>query len=194
MGLYACLARLLEYPDGALGDRVQEAAAALSAAVRQHTVPTPDGPVALRAITQFGAEAARLGLAAMQEIYTSAFDLDERCTLYVGHHLLTATARRGAFMARLAEEYLQSGFACPDHELPDHLAVMLRYVDEDANPVPPTPERDEVHREMIAALMLPATQRILQALEADGNPYRFVMRALVAEMEQQPAAGREATV
>ncbi len=191
MGAYARLAKLLEYPDEALSDSVREAAAALTPA---YAVPLHDGPVSATALARFAAEADLRGLTAMQEIYTSAFDFDERCTLYVGHHLLAATARRGAFMARLVEEYLQSGFTCPDHELPDHLAVMLRYVDEESGSGPPTPERDEVRREMIASVLVPATERILKALEADRNPYRHVLRALVGEMERQVVAAREATV
>jgi hypothetical protein len=47
---------------------------------------------------------------------------------------------------------------------------------------------------MIAEVLLPATRWILQALEAEGNPYSFLMRALVAEMERNCAAGREAAV
>jgi nitrate reductase molybdenum cofactor assembly chaperone len=126
MGVFARFADLLEYPDERLGDRVRAAAGDLAVARTRRVVLLPDDSQESNALERFGEEADRRGLTAMQEIYTKAFDFDDRCTLYVGHHLLAATARRGAFMARLAEEYLQASFACPEHELPDHLAVMLR--------------------------------------------------------------------
>lgn len=179
MGIYACFADLLEYPDDMLGPRLASCIAKSGAG----------NDAARDAILRFREEADRRGLPAVQELYTSAFDLDASCTLYVGHHLFGESARRGVFMARLAGEYRQSGFRCLEHELPDHLPVLLRYLDAITDLQ--QGESDEVGRELIAEILLPATKRIAEALEGRNHPYAHVLRALLVQLER---ADREAVV
>ncbi len=167
MGACAYFADLLEYPDDALGPRLAACIAGSGSS---------DDP-ARAAVVLFRDEADRRGLAAMQELYTAAFDLDPACTLYAGHHLFGETHRRGAFIARLTEQYRESGFRCLEHELPDYLPVLLRYVDE-AGKAPP-----DVAEDLLVHVIVPAARRLLEALERRQNPYALVFGALVAYLE-----------
>ncbi len=160
MGVYGRFADLLEYPDATLPQRLDDCVAE----------STGDGGVRDHLLS-FRAETDRLALARLQEVYTSAFDMDADCTLYVGHHLFGATLRRSLFMAHLAGEYRACGFDGTDHELVDHLAVLLRYVDRAID--------EDVRNDLIEQMLVPAVRQVTQALARRQHPYAFVLRALL---------------
>jgi nitrate reductase delta subunit len=112
----------------------------------------------------------------MEEIYSSTFDLDPACAPYVGHHLAGETPKRGVFMARLADAYRQDGFegGTPSGELPDHLSVVLRYL----SAVPEGPSRQA----LLEDALVPALDRMLEALPGTENVYRSVLAALREEV------------
>jgi nitrate reductase molybdenum cofactor assembly chaperone NarJ/NarW len=113
----------------------------------------------------------------LAEIYSSTFDLDPACAPYVGHHLCGEDSpRRGTFMARLADVYRQDGFAGagPQGELPDHLAVVLRYL----SAVPAGTNRQA----LLEDGLVPALDRMLAAPLDDDNPYRSLLAALRVEV------------
>jgi nitrate reductase delta subunit len=112
----------------------------------------------------------------MQELYSTTFDLDPACAPYVGHHLCGDSPRRGTFMARLADVYRQDGFAGAgaQGELPDHVAVVLRYLAA----VPTGAERQA----LLEDGLVPALDRMLSAPLDDDNPYRSLLAALRVEV------------
>ncbi len=171
MGPGTAFADLLEYPAGDLPLRVRACALLL-----------PD-PAAAGLLQEFATGAAGLDGARLEEEYAAAFDLDASCALYAGHHLFGETPRRSAFMARLAEEYRQAGFRCLEHEPPDYLPVMLRYLDRCDELREPSPAREETRRDLLADVILPASRKVLDTLRSRGNPYALVLGALVAHLE-----------
>ena len=128
------------------------------------------------AIGEFVSRAERARPFEMEEIYSSTFDLDPACAPYVGHHLAGETSKRGVFMARLADAYRQDGFegGTPSGELPDHLSVVLRYL----SAVPEGPSREA----LLEDALVPALDRMLEALPGPDTVYRSVLAALREEV------------
>ena len=103
-----------------------------------------------------------------EELYTATFDVTPRCVPYTSIHLFgEENFKRGEFMASLHHEYEKVGFATHG-ELPDHLAVLLRYA---ATLVEPA------RRELVAFCILGPLAKITNALPED-HPYRFVLDAV----------------
>lgn len=61
------------------------------------------------------------------ETYSRAFDLNALFHPYIGYHLFGETYKRSRFMVRLKAHYGKHDFT-PERELPDHLAVVLRFL------------------------------------------------------------------
>jgi len=76
---------------------------------------------------EFETFVASTPLPRLEEIYTSVFELDATCHPYVGYHLFGESYKRSAFLLGLKDRYrpyqIDNGV-----ELPDHLAVMLRFL------------------------------------------------------------------
>jgi nitrate reductase molybdenum cofactor assembly chaperone len=113
--LYRLFADLLGYPTPALAGQAQEAAA--GAGVAQATA-------LLHGFYSFVEQASP---ARLEELYTGTFDLQAVCYPYVGYHLFGDSYKRGMFMAQLNAGYLERGFSA-GKELPDHVAVILRFL------------------------------------------------------------------
>jgi hypothetical protein len=62
-----------------------------------------------------------------RQIYTDAFDLDPLFKIYIGYHLFGETYKRSHFLVKLNEHYCAHEYDCRP-ELPDHLAVALRFL------------------------------------------------------------------
>ena len=127
-------------------------------------------------LSGFVAHAERARPHEMEELFSSTFDLDPACAPYVGHHLCGEGPQRGVFMARLADVYRQDGFSdgAPRGELPDHVAVVLRYL----SAVPEGPARQA----LLEDGLVPALDKMLAAPLDPGNVYRSVLAALREEV------------
>jgi len=148
--LYQCFARLLEYPTG------ETLPAALTA---QKIVATQD-PEAAAQFQEFYAYAAALAHGRLEEVYTGTFDLDAACHPYVGYHLFGETYKRSAFLVELKQRYNAEGFCFSDTELPDHLAVVLRFL---------SVTRDDVLATEIARdALLPVLDRMTGRAKSEG--------------------------
>jgi nitrate reductase delta subunit len=163
-GVLAAFAELLEYP----------ARDPVPAARRCRDLLARRG--AARHLDHFLDRAGRARPHEMEELYSTTFDLDPACAPYVGHHLCGDSPRRGTFMARLADVYRQDGFAGAgaQGELPDHVAVVLRYLAA----VPTGAERQA----LLEDGLVPALDRMLSAPLDDDNPYRSLLAALRVEV------------
>ncbi len=105
----------------------------------------------------------------VQEIYTSTFDLQVVCYPYVGYQLFGESYQRGAFMAKLNEYYRLQGFAV-ENELPDHLAVMLRFLSGSKDA--------ELNDILIQDGLLPSLQKMASSFGDSDNPYKRIIDAL----------------
>jgi nitrate reductase delta subunit len=113
----------------------------------------------------------------LQEIYTSTFDLQGTCHLYIGQYIFGENYKRSWFMAKLNEGYRERGFSS-GNELPDHAAVVLRFLAQG--------NEDEYTQDLLDQGLKPALEMMLQAFnENDPNPYRWVILAL-SQVLQEP--------
>lgn len=181
--LFDLFADLLEYPRPGLADAARECERLLLS-------ECPEGATELREFRQF-AEGASPGR--LEEVYSGVFDLNPTCSPYVGYHLLGETYQRSVFLLELRARFRAEGFA-HDHDLPDHLAVLLRFLARSAD--------SALRAELIEEALLPALDRMTgrarsAGYDADGaeqserrsatGPYGAVLRALRRALERRAA-------
>ncbi len=160
------VADLLDYPGPDLAQRVKDAICLLD--------PRHDEASAL--LEGFGKFVRNNPVSRLEEIYTSTFDLQPVCCLYVGHHLFGESHRRGLFMAGLKEHYQARGFSS-GHELPDHLGAVLRFISK----------YEAEEREMVQECVLPALKKMLENFKKGFNPYADVLKFFLLYFEQKLA-------
>ena len=107
--------------------------------------------------------------ARVEEIFTSTFDLQPVCHPYVGYQLCGESQQRTMFLMKLQELYRQHDYH-PGGELPDHLSEMLRFIGITGD--------QSCRQELISDGVLPALEKIIQAIENDDHPYKGLLKAL----------------
>ena len=169
--VFQLFAELLDYPRTTLTGVADECAALVAGR-------SAEAALLLREFESF---AARTPLARLEEIYTGVFELDATCHPYVGYHLFGESYKRSAFLLGLKERYRPYAVEC-GVELPDHLAVMLRFLAVNAD----LTETEEI----IGEALHPALRKMLKSKDeeppdpdipkppARGNEYRRVLEAL----------------
>jgi len=152
------LAGLFVYPDDGFPARLVGARQAL----------TRTDAAAAAELDRFAADIERQSIEAMQELFTRTFDINPECALEVGWHLFGEEYLRGAFLVRMREELRRLGME-ESAELPDHLthvlAILARWSGERAD-------------DFATACVLPAVDRMLQALAGKDDPYESALRAV----------------
>jgi len=135
---------------------------------------------AAAALDRFVEQARELGPDRLLETHGRTFELAPACVPYLSVHLFGENSfQRARLMAGLAEAHAGAGFD-PGPELPDHLAVVLRFA----------PRMDpEEWRELVRFCLLPALPAMARGLEGGDNPYRHALAAVRASME--PAGDRD---
>jgi nitrate reductase molybdenum cofactor assembly chaperone NarJ/NarW len=167
--LFRTFAALFRYPDADIAARAREGEVLLAGA----------RPAAAIFLGRFAAFAHSTVAAKMQELYTSAFDLQALCAPYLGYQLCGEDARRGLFLMKLQELYRAHGFEA-GRELPDHLAEVLSFLAQ----APDCPERQA----LIEDGLRPATETMAGAFTEKENPYGRLMEALRICLESSAAA------
>ncbi len=166
--LFALFADVFEYP----GPRVARAVRECEALVAPRSVE------AAALLGEFRAFVERTPLARLEEVYTGTFDLDAACHPYVGYHLFGETYKRSVFLVGLRERYRKIGYQ-DGGELPDHLAVLLRFLALTDDAV--------LAEEIVREALLPALDRMTGSDDADPEVaghepkpkhYQPVLRAL----------------
>jgi nitrate reductase molybdenum cofactor assembly chaperone NarJ/NarW len=154
-GIYAILAEALHYPCPGL-------AANLVAGIQVF----PEG-AARKAFEKFVQAIQDLALGEWEELYTRTLDLSPAVAPYLGYQLWGDGYPRGAFMAALNRAYQVSGIEM-EGELPDHLRVVLTYLDTGS--LPPS--------ELVDAFE-PAVQKMLATLQKGetDNPYVYLLES-----------------
>lgn len=160
------LAPLVEYPTVSLAE----------AAARCTSAFAGDAEVAAP-LAAFADAATSLGVPRLEELYTDTFELRGEVSLYVGHHLFGEDMRRNVLLTRLKRRCRERAIAC-EHELPDHLGIMLRL----AAVEPPGDDTTE----LLGDCLLPTARRIRKAITAGAAaPYAALFGALVVALERQ---------
>jgi len=153
-------AGLLDYPTADLYKQARECCDLLSSAGSPAAVP----------LQSFCGHVRGMSQARMEELYTRTFDLQAVCSPYVGFQLFGESYKRGIFMARLNEGYRERGFSAGS-ELPDHVAVVLRFLALGAE--------DDFSRALRTEGLVPALAKMAQSLRSPSdNPYSVVIDAL----------------
>ncbi len=167
--LYWLFADILEYPTADLARQAKECAKSLSAA-------NPEVAISLE---RFRAFVEGTPLWRLEELYTRTFDLQVVCYPYVGYHLFGESFKRGAFLAKLNENYRVHGFSA-GNELPDHLAVILRFLARQ--------REDDFSATLVREGVIPALETMAGTFGDNGdNPYSEVVQALLLVLrEGQP--------
>lgn len=157
---WTALARLLEYPGADFASRMTEAARVLPRL----------GEAPALAWERFRAALEPMTPEEREELYTATFDVRPACIPYVSIHLFgEENFQRGQFMAALLERYRRCGWPT-EGELPDHLAVLLRFAAQ---------TEDGEQRELAQFCLLGPLRRMQEAL-ADEHPYRALLEAVEA--------------
>ncbi len=140
--------------------------------IRSGVQALPQGS-AEREMRRFVRAISDFGLADLEVLFTSTFDLSPVVAPYVGHLAWGDSYERGGFMARLLEAMRDAGVH-PDGELPDHLDPILRYLAATDTPIAD-----------LQPVLVPAVAKMEKTLKkADAkNPYLHVLTAarIVAE-------------
>ncbi|MGH9586484.1 MAG: nitrate reductase molybdenum cofactor assembly chaperone [Acidobacteriaceae bacterium] len=164
MTIYSAFAVILDYPRAPIAGALDDCAAALAL----------EAPDAQQHLLDFQAAAAQKTLGQLQEVYTGAFDLRPDCTPNLGYHLFGDDARRGVFLAELKGRVEARGLAL-GVELPDHIAIILKYLDI----------AEEERLPVIEDCLLPTVTRMSEVLKDSGNPYEHALRALLGLLQHQ---------
>ncbi len=168
--LYELFADLLEYPSPAIFRQTEVCIEQLQ-------------PVQLEAadlLDRFHRNVKTLTLEQLEELYTSTFDMQPVCYPYVGYQLFGESYKRGAFMARLNGHYHSLGYFS-GKELPDHVAVVLRFLSLDA-----VKKEDDFCQTLLYEGLLPALGKMSETLEKlAGNPYAILISALLLVLTEE---------
>ncbi len=109
-----------------------------------------------------------------EEAYLRAFDITPLAIPYVSIHLFGEESyKRGEFMAKFLEAHEQHGFDCGS-ELPDHIAVMLRFASR---------LNLEERREMLDLCLKEPVRKMTFALKKADHPYQFLLQAFLDVIE-----------
>lgn len=161
--LFDSFAALLEYPSSDFRDETQRCLELMKSI----------HPEAADVFEKFATAVEQNSLQRMQELFTTTFDMQPVCYPYVGFHLYGESYKRGAFMAQLNEAYHGIGYSA-EQELPDNLAVILRFIGFDSEN-----RYSEFSQALISDGVLPSLEKMLKVFgEGSENPYFGVLSAL----------------
>lgn len=161
-GLYHAVAILLSYPEEDYPQRVE-------AGVRLAT------PECRELLEQFADSIQGLGTWELQELFTRTFDMNPVCSLELGWHLFGENYERGLLLVRMREELRRFGIQ-ESTELPDHLTHVLDLLGHMDH---------ETGADFAAACVLPALEKMLDAIRGKENPFESVLLAVQAFLRAQ---------
>lgn len=160
--LIRLLADLLEYPGSGLPVKARQCEALLAAQ-----------PGAAGDMADFAAFVESEGVARLEEIYTSTFDLNPQCYPYAGYQLFGEDPKRTELMIRLQQGFCATGFSIGS-ELPDYVPVLMRFLS--------TVEDEEMAAELREMVLAPSLGKMAGTLEEKQNPYAKAVAAAAAVM------------
>ena len=124
---------------------------------------------AAAAVERFLDRAEEMGAERLREVHGRTFDLAPCCVPYLSVYLFgEGSYQRARLMAGLAEAQSRAGFD-RGPELPDHLAVVLRFA--------PRMEPEE-WRELVRFCLIPVLPAMVRGFDGNDNLYRDVLEAV----------------
>ena len=181
--VFALFADLLEYPRSDVAQTARECLALVA----------PEHVEARALLAEFLAFAERTPADTIEEIFTATFDLNASCHPYIGYHMFGEAYQRSALLLELKEKFREHDFD-PGVELPDHIAVLLRFM----SICPVAEMTEEIAREALLRTLDPMTLvpesdpveegEELPELFDVGIDYRRVLQALRLVLEARYGA------
>jgi len=166
--VWAMVGLLLDYPGDATLSLLPELRS------RAAVLPAPAGP----ALVLFLDDTARRPTGDLAAHYVETFDLRRRNCLHLTYFAHGDTRARGMALLRLKHAYRAAGAEMGDHELPDHLSVVLEFaaaIDQSAG------------RRLLLEYR-PVLELLRRSLADDGSRYALLFEALAATLpELSPA-------
>ena len=156
--LYDGFAEMLTYPDGNYYERAQRCGRILD---RVH-------PELMKGFTEFAGAVAARSVEELEELFTQTFDLNPACCLEVGWHLFGENYERGRVLVKMRQELERAGLQ-ESGELPDHLTHVLRVL---------TRIEPERAAGLVVDGVLPALDKMMDALKDQENPYEALLRII----------------
>ena len=163
-------ALLIDYPT----ERILEMLDELKAAVV--SLPAPAGT----ALASFLTEIRPWPPMQLATHYVETFDLRRRHCLHLTYYAYGDTRKRGMALLRFKHAYRAAGVTLGEHELPDHLAVVLEF----ASTVDPVAGR------RLLVEYRPVIELLRQSLCEAGSPYAAVLDAVCATLPELNVADR----
>jgi nitrate reductase delta subunit len=157
-------ALLLDYPTKQILAMLDE----LHAAVR--SLPAPAGP----ALLSFVEHARQTPPTELAAYYVETFDLRRRNCLHLSYYAFGDTRKRGMALLRFKHAYRAAGAELGDHELPDHLTVVLEF----AATVDPVAGR------RLLMEYRPVVELLRLSLQDSESPYRAVLDAVCSTLPE----------
>ncbi|XVV00983.1 nitrate reductase molybdenum cofactor assembly chaperone [Actinosynnema sp. CA-248983] len=164
--MWRIAALLIDYPTEAVTAMLPDLRAAAS-------LPSP-------ALVSFIDHALSSSGGALAQHYVETFDLRRRNCLHLSYYAYGDTRKRGMALLRFKHAYRAAGVELGEHELPDHLAVVLEFaatIDPDAG------------RRLLVEHR-PVLELIRLSLAESGSPYLAVLDAVCATLPEINAADR----
>ncbi len=157
-------ALLLDYPTKQILDMLDE----LHTTVR--SLPAPAGP----ALLSFVEHARQTPPTELAAYYVETFDLRRRNCLHLSYYAFGDTRKRGMALLRFKHAYRAAGAELGNHELPDHLTVVLEF----AATVDPVAGR------RLLMEYRPVVELLRLSLQDSESPYRAVLDAVCATLPE----------
>ena len=133
-------------------------------------LPAPAGP----ALVSFLDHAATTPATELAKDYVETFDLKRRHCLHLSYFAYGDTRKRGMALLRFKHAYREAGATLDDHELPDHLPVLLEF----ASTVDPA-----VGRRLLVEY-LPVLELLRRALHEAGSAYGALLDAVCGTLPE----------
>ena len=133
-------------------------------------LPAPSGP----ALVAFLDHLERTPWIALAREYVETFDMRRRSCLHLTYYAFGDTRKRGMALLRFKHAYKMAGVTLGDHELPDHLAVVLEFA----------ATVDPVAGERLLSEHLPVIELLRLSLHDAASPYAGLLDALCSTMPE----------
>jgi nitrate reductase molybdenum cofactor assembly chaperone NarJ/NarW len=140
------------------------------------SLPAPAGP-ALVSFVDYLRRTPPIELAAY---YVETFDLRRRNCLHLSYYAYGDTRKRGMALLRFKHAYRAAGIELDEHELPDHLAVVLEFA----------ATVDSVVGRRLLVEYRPVVELLRQSLHECGSPYAAVLDAVCTTLPELNIADR----
>ena len=164
--IYHHFARLLSYPETDLLQVARQCRGCLTDLSSAATEP----------LTHFVDFVQTTERKQIEETYTATFDLQPVCHPYIGYQLCGENQKRTLFLMKLEELYREHNFVA-ETELQDHVSEVMRFISITDDP--------QCRQDIISDGLLPALEKIIQAIDNEHHPYQGLLEALHSFMSER---------